>query len=69
MTLTGERTAAGVMALEAGYGGGWAWRIRLSLSDEGYLVLGMDNVVPPEHGGTELPEGAYPVMVLRARRP
>jgi hypothetical protein len=67
MTLTGERTATG-FALEAGYGGGWAWRIRLSLAHEGALRFEMDNVVPPEHGGTELPQGAYPVMVLRANR-
>ncbi len=67
MTLTGERTATG-FALEAGYGGGWAWRIRLSLADEGAVLFEMDNVVPPEHGGTELPQGAYPVMVLRANR-
>jgi hypothetical protein len=58
MTLTGRRAGTG-FAVEAGYGGGWAWRIALD-GDAAGLRLGMDNLGPDTD--------PYPVMVLRATR-
>jgi hypothetical protein len=68
MSLSGGRAADGTVTLEAGYGGGWAWRIVFDTSDPETFQLRMDNVIPADQATEEMSAGPYPAMVLRSRR-
>ncbi|WP_174537388.1 hypothetical protein [Micromonospora chalcea] len=68
MTLTGTADGAAAVELSAGYGGGWEWRITVDTADPATLRLRMENVVPADQTGADMPAGPYPVMVTDVRR-
>ncbi|MEV0154555.1 hypothetical protein AB0H57_12550 [Micromonospora sp. NPDC050686] len=69
LSLSGNRGAGGIVELDGGYGGGWAWRIVFDTTDVEQFQMRMDNVVPAGEATAELPSGPYPAMVMHLRRP
>ena len=68
MMLSGSRGTDATLELEGEYGGGWRWRVTLDASDAESLRMQMDNVIPAERATADIPDGPYPVMVMRTRR-
>ncbi|MEV0002559.1 hypothetical protein AB0H28_09760 [Micromonospora sp. NPDC050980] len=68
MALTGAAGGSSAVELTGEYGGGWAWRIAIEAVEPGHLRMRMDNVVPDDQAGPDVPAGAYPVMVTDLRR-
>jgi len=68
MMLSGSRGTDATLELEGEYGGDWRWRVMLDASDAESLRMQMDNVIPAERATADIPDGPYPVMVMRTRR-
>ncbi|GLY31581.1 hypothetical protein [Kineosporia sp. NBRC 101731] len=67
MSLSGTRTADGLISLEGEYAGEWGWRIHLGIGEPRELLIRMENVIPAAHATSEMPAGPYPVMILQLR--
>jgi hypothetical protein len=57
-----------VIELEAGYGGGWRWRIAVEATDPAQLRVVMSNVVPADQATEDGPAGPYPAMITELTR-
>jgi Protein of unknown function (DUF1579) len=69
MTLSGgHHRAGGTVELSANYAGDWGWRIVFDGTDAENLRMRMENVVPADQAGAEVPAGPYPAMVMNLRR-
>lgn len=61
-------TAGDGKTFECEYAPGWGWQIAFDTTDPGTFRMRMHNVIPADQATDEVEAGAYPVMVLDARR-